>query len=201
MAMVNLADSSLPAMWSKIIYDQDSFVISANHCDKIANVLFTGVSQALANMKSKEHPVAYVFETATGEFLAAGIVEWIPEEADEGQPGHWNYSWSTDKADIPDNARVSSISNPMSWSYFRGVGGQKYGMAFEPNSEGALMTRLISCILQWLDDNASETEENGLIMDGVFQARVAVEDGEKVKSIEMIGETKAIIKYDAGNEV
>ena len=200
MSMVNLMDSSLPAMWSKIIYDQDGYVISANHCDKVAYCLFTGASQALSGMKSKDYPVAYTFESANGEFLAAGIAEWIEPVEDEKQPGHWNYVWTLDRSDIPDNARVNSITNPMTWSYFRGVAGQKYAMAFEPNSEGALFTRLIAVILQWLDDNASEDEEVGIMLDGVFQARVAVEDGEKVKAIEMIGETKQIIKFDMDNE-
>ena len=47
---------------------------------------------------------------------------------------------------------------------------------------------------KWLDNNAVDGEEVGVEMDGVFQASVAVENGEKVFSIVPDGEIKKIIK-------
>lgn len=201
MAIVKLQDSSLPAMWAKMIYDRDSFVISASHCEKIATVLFTGAMTAVAAMRSKEFPTAYTFEDANGTFLGGAVLRWIPEEKDENQPGHWNVVWVMEKEDVPEDARVNSVTNPMTWNYFRGFAGKKYGMGFDPNSEGTLVTRLLACINQWLDDNASEDEIVGIEVPGVFEAKVEVEDGEKIKAIDIVGETKALVKYDAGNEV
>lgn len=192
-------DSNLPTIWSKIIYDQDGFTLSATHCDKMMYVLFTGVSNALKAMKNKEYPVAFELDMPNKEFVGAAIVQFIPGE--DGNPGHWNYVWTFDKEDIPSNARVQSITNTLTWVYFRACAGAKYGMTFEPNTEGIAMSRLLWCINQWLEDNANENEEVGIVLDGIFEARVAVEDKEKVKSLEVIGETKAIIKDDADIEV
>ena len=50
------------------------------------------------------------------------------------------------------------------------------------------------------NENASEKEEVGVELDGVFQARVAVEDGKKVFAIEPAGEIKVLIKDDASIE-
>lgn len=198
MSTVNLMDSTLPEMWANASYEQDSFSISKHHCDKMMYVCFTGVTNFLAAMKSREYPMAFKFVMPNSEFLAAAIIQYIPSE--DG-PGHWNYTWTFDAEDIPDDARVSSIDNPMTWQYFRAVGGKKYGIAFDGGSEGICMVRLVHSINQWLEDNASETEEMAIVLDGIFQARVAVEGGEKVKALEIIGETKAIIKDDSVSEM
>ena len=47
---------------------------------------------------------------------------------------------------------------------------------------------------------ASETEEVSIEQDGVFQARVAIEGGEKVFAIEPAGEIKMLIKDDTSIE-
>jgi len=53
---------------------------------------------------------------------------------------------------------------------------------------------------RWLDENAKENEVVSIEQDGVFEARVAVENGEKVFAIEPAGEVKIIIKDDAAIE-
>ena len=63
-----------------------------------------------------------------------------------------------------------------------------------------MLTYLLQQIYKWLDENAKEGEEVIVEQDGIFQARVAVENGEKVFAIEPAGEVKMLIKDDAAIE-
>ena len=60
---------------------------------------------------------------------------------------------------------------------------------------------LLVQIKNWLDNNAVEGEEVGVYADGIFQASVVVENGEKIFSIVPDGEIKKLIKDDAAIEV
>ena len=200
MAMLNLNETTIPKMFSKELYEEKGYTLSPMHTDKIANVLFTAVSEALKATKSKEYPVVFLFAGNNQEMYAAAIIRFIPNE-DESMPGHWNYVWTFDKNDIPDNARVVSIRDNAFETYFRMVANQnKFGFE-DTTSTIECCNTLLKNISQWLQENAKEDEEMGVKMDGVFQARCILEDKEVVKSLEVIGETKAIIKDDAGNEV
>ena len=53
---------------------------------------------------------------------------------------------------------------------------------------------------KWLDENAKEGVEVKIEQDGIFQARVAVENGEKVFAVEADGEVKNLIKDDTADE-
>jgi hypothetical protein len=59
---------------------------------------------------------------------------------------------------------------------------------------------MIKCISKWLDDNANKDDVEGVELEGVFLAQVAVEGEEVVKTIEPLGETKVLIKDDASIE-
>ena len=60
---------------------------------------------------------------------------------------------------------------------------------------------LLKTIKKYLIDNANEVDVTEVELEGVFQARSAKEKDEVVYSIEVIGETKAIIKSDEDIEV
>jgi hypothetical protein len=69
------------------------------------------------------------------------------------------------------------------------------------------VSELVDCLIyalttlkKWLDENAKENVEVSVELDGFFQARVAVENGEKVFAIEPDGEIKNLIKDDAAIE-
>ena len=79
---------------------------------------------------------------------------------------------------------------------------RKYGLQWEDiNAINECTRYLIQQIKNWLDANAVEGEEVGVEMDGVFQASVAIENGEKVFSIVPDGEIKKLIKDDAAIEI
>ena len=51
-------------------------------------------------------------------------------------------------------------------------------------------------IKKYLDENAKEGETVGVKLDGIFQARVAIENGIKVFALEADGLIKVLVKDD-----
>lgn len=194
--MKNFMETAIPDNFAKALAQEKQYELSASHADKIATILFVATSECLKNLKSKEKPAVFKFIDIRGELIAAAIVSYHANE-DENQPGNWTYVWTFDPADIPDNATVVDITQSMTHNYFVSVAGSKYHMSFE--GERAiieLVNTMLIYISKWLQDNAKEGETIGVTLDGIFEARAEVEDGEVVKALEVIGETKAIIKND-----
>ena len=200
--MIKLMESQIPQNYASGIYNEKEYELGAEHTDKIADVLFTGVTDCLAEIKKKETPTAFVFEQNNKDFIAAAIVQYIPNEDDATKPGSWSYTWTWYQDDVPTNARLVRATDTEMSVYFRGTGMRKYGLQWEDVNAIHECTRyLILQIKKWLDTNAVEGEEVGVELDGIFQASVAVENGEKVFSIVPDGEIKKLIKDDAAIEV
>lgn len=202
MTVTQLKDTPIPKNYSTGLYHEKGYDLAADHTNKVLEVMVLGVTECLASAKSKEYPVVYSFVESNGEFIAAAIVQYFANEDDPTKPGNWNYSWTFDKEDLPEGEYRNISSNDTEFlSYFRAVGMTKYGMVFEqPDYAGDLFRYLLTVIRNYLNDNASEAEEKAVKYDGLIQFRVAVEDGEKVMSIEVDGEVKQIIKDDASIE-
>lgn len=197
---MKLFETTLPMNYSKGLYEEKNYDLAAEHTDKIIDVLFTGTAEALNNNKSKDKPTAFVFDRVDGTIIAAAIVQYFPNE-DESKPGNWNMVWTFDPSDIPDNSLKLSLENSLTHSYFRSIAGDKYSMNFKnPSCLVDLMVYALEQIRKWLDENAAEDKEVSVEQDAVFQARVAVENGEKVFALEPAGEIKMLIKDDAAIE-
>lgn len=197
---MKLFDTQLPQMYSKGLFEEKCLDLAPEHTDKMFDVLFTGASNILNQAKSQEKPTALTFRTVTGTLIAAAIVQFFANE-DSNNPGNWSLVWTFDETDIPENALKIDFSDVQTHSYFIAAAGQKYGIKFQDT--GSLVNCITYVLIQlkkWLDENAKERSEVGVEMDGVFQARVAVENGEKVFAIEPAGEIKNLIKDDAAIE-
>lgn len=200
--MNKLMETAIPQYYTSGLYNDRGFDVAENLTPIFADILFVGVTSCLAAIKSKDKPTAFVFEKDNGDLIAAAVIQFVPNE-DPENPGNWNYFWTWYKEDVPEDALVVSITKNINLvSYFRGIAQHKYGIGFEDTVSLNEITRyFLETIEEWLENNASETGEVGVEMDGVFQARVVVENGEKVKSIEPAGEIKKMIKDDAAIEV
>lgn len=195
---MNLYDTQLPANFSKGLFEEKCMDLAPEHMDKILDCLVTGIANLLNNAKSVKTPTAYVVRKVEGgEFVIGCVVRYFENKDDDSTPGNWNMTWTFDEADIPEGTSIISIDNAQTHSYFRAVAGEKWGMTF--HDEGSLVTTLIYSIEQlkkWLDENAKEDQVVSIEVDGLFEARVAVENGEKVFSLDADGEIKQIIKND-----
>lgn len=197
---MKLFDTNLPAMYSKGLFEEKNSDLAPEFMDKMIDVTFTGSAILLNQAKSQEKATALCFRNVDNSLIAAGICQFFPAE-DSDTPGNWSLVWTFDEADIPEGALQIDFNNPQTHSYFRSVAGEKYGMRFETTDAvvDCLSYTLVQ-IKKWLDENAKEGSEVSIELDGVFQARVEVVNGEKQFALEMDGLIKQLIKDDAAIE-
>ena len=196
---MNFKESRLPQMYSKALYEK-CYTLSTGHAHKLYDVLFTGTANLLNEVKTKDHPVAYLFHSVNGNFLAGAVVQYF-ENTDTNNPGNWSLIWTFDEKDIPENAFKMSLADVQTHLNFRLVAGDKHRFQFINTASCVdLLTEALIQLKKWLDENAKEDVTESIELDGIFTARVAVEDGKKVFSIEPHGEIKNLIKDDAAIE-
>jgi hypothetical protein len=190
-------ETQLPTMYSKGLFEEKCLDLAAAHTDKIFDVLFSGTANLLKVVKTKEHPVAFVFKTIDKTFLAAAIIRYF-ESDEESNPGNWSLVWTFNEDDVPEDTTVLDFSDPQTHSYFIAVAGSKYGIEF--NSDSNLTDCLVYALYtlkKWLDENAKENEEVMVELYGIFEARVAVENGVKIFALTPGAEVKVAIKDDS----
>lgn len=199
MALQQLRDTKIPTIYQTGLYNEKSMDLSWEHTDKMLSTMVYGVTTYLSSIKSKDYPVVFEFRESNNEFIAAAIVEF--HEGNKGEVGNWSYSWTFYEEDIPEKSRIENAYNDQTLQFFRAPAVNKYNMIFQQADYPAvLFGYLLSVIKKYLNDNANESEEWGVKLDGVIQFRVAVENGEKVLSAEVDGEIKQLIKDDAAIE-
>lgn len=197
---MKLFDTTLPQNYSKGLFDEKGYDLSETHTDKILYSVFTATSNLLNNAKSKDHPTSFEFATFDGKFVAAAIVQFFENE-DPTKPGNWSLVWTFNESDIPAGTNRIYLKNPDTHNYFRAAAGEKYGIRFKDASCLIILhTYVFEQLYKWLDENAEEGKEISVELDSIFQARVAIENGEKVFALEPAGEIKMLIKDDAAIE-
>ena len=197
---MKLFDTSLPQMYSKALFEEACFDLAPEHTDKIYDTLFTGVANLLGAVKSLEKPAVFEIKNLNGNVVAAAIVQYFKAD-DDTNPGNFSLVWTFDEADIPENAVIMNFDNTQTHPYFIATAGSKYGIKFKHSA--ALVNCLVYSVVElkrWLDENAKDGEVVSVEQDGVFQARVEVQNGVKIFAIEPDGEIKNLIKDDAAIE-
>lgn len=197
---MKIYDTTLPQNYSKGLFEEKNYDLAPEHLDKMFYTLFTATSNLLNNVKKQDKPAAFVFERIDGTVVAAAIVQFFANE-DASKPGNWNLVWTFDESDIPENSLKISLNDVQTHTYFKSIAGEKWGMTFkDPACLVTCLTYALEQLRKWLDENATENEEIMIEQESVFQARVAVENGEKVFAIEPAGEIKMLIKDDSAIE-
>ena len=198
--MRKLSDTDLPDHFSRRLFKERGLDLAGEHMYKVFDAAVTGTANLLRHAKSMERPTAYIIRRFDNLFIVGCVVQYFPN-SDDSNPGNWSMVWTFNEADIPENALKIEMSNGDTHSYIIAVAGDKYGMKY-PDDSSFMATNIVAFqeLKQWLDENAKEGEEVGVEAEGLFQARVAVENGEKVFAIEADGEIKNLIKDDAAIE-
>lgn len=200
--MVKLNETNIPQNFSTGMYNDKGYDISRDHTSLVADILFTGVSECLGDIKTKEQPVAFVFKKNNDEFIAAAVVQYIENTDDKNQAGAWSYVWTWNQEDVPKNAKLVGPEDANLGVYFRGVSKNKYGAAFRDQAAIIEVTRyFLETLSKWLDENAVDTEEIAVEEPGVFQAAIVIENDQRIKSLVPEGEIKKLIKDDSAIEV
>lgn len=179
---------------------QQCFLIGPSHTPRIATVLFHGVSSCLGDMKNTTIPKAIVFRALDHSFLAGAKVEYIANVDDPTNPaaGRWDYTWTFVEDDLKGCDCVEVANNSLVTTYFISSGISLYNMKFAgPDLCALMMTMMIEFIINWLKENATESETAVLTLEGVFNASAVVENGKIVMGIVPDGEMKVLIKNDS----
>ena len=201
MSIKNLMETKVPEFFSKHLYSIQGYDLAAEHTDKILDTAVSGITACLHDLKSKDYPVCFKISKSDDSFIIAAIVEYFANEDDASKPGNWNYTWTFNKEDVPENAKIVTPYDMNLMNYFSACSRSKYGFLFsKPQYMGDIFQTIFYIISQYLSDNASDSEENGVKMDGVIEFRCKVEDGVTIKSAEVDGEIKQRIKDDAAIE-
>jgi hypothetical protein len=196
---MKLSETSMPQNYSKGLLEDKNYDIAPDHTGKFGYILFHGVASLLAANKDKNKPVAFILDRVDGKVTAVAVVQYF--DNDKNNPGNWNLVWSFDENDVPADAKKIFLKDPNSHPFFVSVAANRYNMEFKTAPALIdLLTYFMEILYKWLDENAKADEEVTIEQDGVFQARVGVENGEKVFAVEPAGEVKMIIKDDAAIE-
>ena len=197
---MKFSETKLPMYWSDRLYQEHQFNFDGAHFDKCVYTLFVATTELLNKAKSKEKPTSLIFEKLNNVFLAGATVEFISGE--NGEPGSWALSWTFDENDLPANTNKIYFNDVRSFSYFKSASVSKWGMNFKTDSNLVIiMLECLEDIKSWLDENAKEGEEVSIEVPDICQARVIIENGIKIFSLEADGPVKMGIKDDASLEL
>lgn len=192
-------ETQIPEDFARSIAQQ-SILLSPNYVERIANVLFTATSKCLGDVKDTTVPKAIVYRGIDNSFLAAAIVEYIKNEDDptDMSAGQWSYVWTLSEDDIANCQAIDVRSNSLVVPYYYAALADKYHCSFnDRDSCLKMMTLMVEMIIHWVMENTKDGDETVLILDGVFVAKGAVENGKIEVSIIPDGDMKVLIKNDA----
>ncbi len=198
MAVKKLMESTLPEIFEKLADEEANQIVHASYANKVADVIFEAVTKCLSATKREDKPVAFIFEELNGNFIAGAIVQFHDGGDDAGN--NWSYVWTFDRSDIPNEAKEIKMTDVPAHQFFNGVSSVKYHFSIKNDCIVNLYTCFMKCLSQWLTDNATAGDTVSIELENVFEARVAVEGESVVKSLEVSGELKTLIKDDAAIE-
>lgn len=178
--------------------------VSPEEAEWYIKVLFAGVTDFLNIAKSKARPICVQICDLKGNMVSAAVIQYIPaEDNEEVAEGSWNYFWTFNKEDLPEDVEAFQITSGQVVEVISRTGYDMVRMVFKaPTFISQMAVYMCNIIIDVLDQNAPtvEGEEWAVELDGFFKASVSIEDGHQVKAIEPMGELVVKIKNDATSE-
>lgn len=164
---------------------------------------FAGITDFLAISKNKKVPVVLIIQDVKGNNVGfAGVKFDVAEDEDE-DAGSWEYFWSFNMSDMPENATPYVIENDHVLKIIakRGYNLCKLTVGGALNYLAIFTVMALNVIKDTLDQqDVAVGEEFTIDLPGYFEVSVAVENDEKVFSIAPKEEMKVLIKEDHATE-
>ena len=202
MSKVEFSNSSLIGALRTEVHKKCSGFIDEKVAAASFKAMMCGATAFLATVKSTKTPMALTVTDAENNFIVGAVVEYneSPEEKDETS-GNWNYFWTFEKSDIPENAVEYDIKSEKTHKIIMEAAFQ-YASAKYNGNKGLIdmFTVCFNTLKDYLMEAAQEGDTYELVDPGVFTAQSAVEDGEKVISIVPNRLIKKLIKDDSALE-
>ena len=190
-------ETSIPQSIS-VLESGKGFNVDANEVHYLVKTYIAGISDFCALVKTKAQPIAVMVQDLKGNFIFAAVVSYNDaDDEDEAAAGNWNYVFTFNKEDIPENATVYQVSNEQVSDTIATRGFDLCRLTFtEAGFCPSLAIDVFNCVKNFLDQNAPSTEGEkfDIELDGYFEASVSIENGEKVFSIMPKGEMKSLVK-------
>lgn len=175
--------------------------------ERIVKTVITAWATYLSKRKvaKPDEATALILHDIAGNFKFAGIVEYFAN-SNPDEPGNWTYTMTFNEEDVKDLEQRKKLHTFIAGDdAFRSivdkaaydVGGMKF------NRETYIFDAchlVFDTILSCLDYEAKEGQTVDIELPGYFIASVAVENGEKIKSITPDEHMKALIKSDINLE-
>lgn len=193
-----LKNSSLPSQFSINLMDRYGFTFAEINAETMYIGMFTSFAAMLKNYKSTSEPrVGFKFKDEKGNFKIGAILNYkAPDEDSEEDTGNWYLEMTFYEEDMKDlDKEVDNYSDIFvlaASTMYSKISGRWRSVDWMIQS----MVCAIDTLKEFLDANASETEEVSIEIDGIFTATVAVENGKKVFGIVPGYYTKQCIKDD-----
>lgn len=198
--MYNLKETNIPMLVSTMA-SQKGMRVEPTDVEDVAKILFDGLATFLSLKKDRKAKTCIRVQNTDEPLLFAGIVEYIPNDNEE-QPGNWNFTITLDEADVDTCENNYDISDMVFAQSITQMALLQYHMQFSSYLDThKLLIIMGKAILEFLDQNASETEAVELEVENFFTATVEVIDDEKVIGIVPGSEIKKRIKDDGKIEV
>lgn len=194
--MYDLKETSIPMMVTTMAATKGTGIKwIPTDTEVLYKIMFETISNFLYEKKDTKAKTVLRVQDTKGPLLFAAIVEYHPND-EEDMPGNWSYIFTQDEKlidECPNNYDIADLVFAQVANYTA----HYLGIEFKDfPSQHRLFIIASKCLLEWLDQNATEKEETEITIKDYFIASVGVEDGEKIISIVPEEEQKRKIKDD-----
>lgn len=199
--MYDLKETNIPIMISTLCAEK-GLIADPVDAEDLTKILFDSLATFLALKKDRQAKTCIRVQNTNEPLYFAGIVEYIPNTANDEQPGNWSFVFTTDENEVDVCENNYDISDMVYAQSTLQMAHLQYNLQFSEFVHcHTIMMCVAKAIFEFLDQNASEEEPVVLKLDNFFEATIEVIDGEKVISIVPGGEIKKRIKDDSKIEV
>lgn len=202
--MSNVVEMKETQMYQSVITEAGliGWDLTLTEVDMLTKITFNGITDYLSLSKNKDVPQVVLVQDIKGNNIAFGCVHYDRAEGDEEADGSWEYFWSFNTEDIPENATVYTIDNEAVLKVIAKRGHNMARLTLGVLNYLAIITVIIiNAVRDTLDQqNLANEESFTLDLPGFYEATVTVENGEKVFSILPKEEMKVLIKDDQAIE-
>lgn len=194
-----MKNSSLPSQYSVNMKERFNFTFADVNAELMYKGMFTSFAFMLRNYRNTSEPrVGFKFKDDKNNFKFGAILNFkAPNEDSEEDSGNWYLEFTFYEEDMKDlDKEIDNYSDIYVYAAstaFSELKGRWKSIEWMNQS----IVCAIDTLREFLDANASETEEFSIEVDGFFTATVAVENGKKVFGIVPGYHIKQLIKSDS----
>ena len=192
--------TSIPGQFSVNLLEKYKMNWADTNTANIFRVMFTAIADILKSKQDKNVPrIGFSMKDDKGNFKLGAIMTYRkPDAEEEEDSGNWYLEMAFDPEDMVDldkeienhTSEFTVVSNDEAHR----IAGARFNKVEYIH---IIFGCIVDTIIDFLDANASESEDVSVTLNGVFTASVAIENGIKVMSIVPGEIIKQIIKEDS----